>query len=64
MDWRVEAAEGVAAHVRSEPRGPIEVCVRERYRASPLGFSVVLTHELGHAHLTDQAAVARILAST
>lgn len=54
LDWRVETAdEGVAAHVRSEPWGPIEVCVRERFRANPLGFGVVLTHELGHAYLTD-----------
>jgi hypothetical protein len=54
LEWKVETAdEGVAAHVRSEPFGPIEVCVREQYRTNPCGFATVLAHEIGHAYLTD-----------
>jgi hypothetical protein len=47
------ANQRVAAHVRSERFGPIEVTVRAHYKQNPRGFGTVIAHELGHAYLTD-----------
>jgi len=47
------ADKRVAAHVRCEPLGPIEITIREHYRSDPREFAAVIAHELGHAYLTD-----------
>ncbi|MHC5020354.1 MAG: hypothetical protein ACYTGX_09630 [Planctomycetota bacterium] len=54
MTWTSETGgQNIAAHVRSEPWGAIDVTLRENYRSSPAGFGTVMAHELGHAYLTD-----------
>ncbi len=43
----------VAAHVRCEQFGRVEITIRDLYREDPLGFGTVIAHEIGHAYLSD-----------
>ncbi len=54
LTWVTEmASDRVAAHVRSEPGGAIEISIRAHYKDEPRGLATVIAHELGHAYLTD-----------
>jgi hypothetical protein len=54
LDWVSDIGnQRVAAHVRCDPFGPIEVTIRAHYKKYARGFGTVIAHELGHAYLTD-----------
>lgn len=46
-------SDSVAAHVRTEQFGRVDITIRNTYRRDPPGFGTVLAHELGHAYLAD-----------